>query len=174
MSMKARHISRRHIPAAGENPRPVAAGDTHALDLIPLLASSPDGIVDVIDGERTLASVTPHSLLKSLALIFPRVEDSSLVEVSCTPENYSASEISRAVEDSDARLLGLWTRIDAEGRLRAIIRVGRRDPRAAVRSLERYGYETTYMDSSASMDELTDERLAALRLYLGIGQHSPQ
>lgn len=174
MSITARDIAGTYIPTAGDVCRPQTQGDVHILDTLGLLASSPDNMADIVSAGGDLSTVSPRQLLKVLSVIFPAVEDSSLIEISCRPEDYSASEVSRAVEDADCRLLGLWTRPDTDGTLRVLLRAGRRDPREAARSLERYGYEVTYTDSSESLQQISDERLAAIRLYLGIGQHSTQ
>ena len=59
----------------------------------------------------------------------------------CRPEDYSASQLAHAVEDSDAHLVGLLSTPSDDGRLRVTLRVRHCDPSAAVHSPERYDYK---------------------------------
>ncbi len=101
--------------------------------------------------------------------LYPAAEDSSEITVVCRREDYSASSIARAVEDSDSHILNLNVtadRGDADGLSMVVeLRINRRDPSAAARSLERYGYEVTSTRSSSGEtipDALALERLRNL------------
>ncbi len=72
----------------------------------------------------------------------PLMEASRLI-VACSPDDFSASVLARAIEDSDAHLINLNVtdrRLD-DGRITVDLRTNRRNVHSAVRSLERYGYE---------------------------------
>ncbi|MBD5251648.1 MAG: hypothetical protein HDR97_05800 [Bacteroides sp.] len=108
----------------------------------------------------------------SLERLFPRLEESSRLLVSCLPSDYSASRIARAVEDADAHLLNLNVTTDGErldNRMVAELRVSHRSPLAVARSLERYGFEVVDIDHSAlASDPLADDRLSELLYYLDL------
>lgn len=105
---------------------------------------------------------------------FSRTEDSSLISLSIPVRDYSASAIARAVEDSDSHLLAMATSPSEDGMLETIIKVGRKDPAGAVRSLRRYGFNVTYADESPIFEQLSKERLDQLRIYLNTGKSSDQ
>lgn len=94
------------------------------------------------------------------AMMPPQPEASRLL-VACYPANFSASVLARAIEDTNAHLINMNVtsrRLD-DGRLTIELRTNRRNPSAAVRSLERYGYEVLATDETEP-DE-TDSQLRA-------------
>ncbi len=102
--------------------------------------------------------------------LFPQVEESSTLLISCRRGDYSASRIAHAVEDCDAHLLNLNVTADSEeldNRVVAEIRVSHRNPSAVARSLERYGYEVADTDRSELADDpVLQSRLNELLHYL--------
>lgn len=107
-----------------------------------------------------------------LTRLFPPVEESSTLLLSCRRGDYSASRIARAVEDCDAHLLNLNVTSDTDrfdNRIVVEIRVSHRNPLSVARSLERYGYEVDDFDGSNAADsELMRSRLAELMHYLEV------
>ena len=97
----------------------------------------------------------------------PPLQEASRLIVACRPDDFSASAIARAIEDSDAHLLNLNVtdrRLD-DGRITIDLRTNRRNSRAAVRSLERYGYEVISSDGDGDEDAANDVfRLRAAEL----------
>lgn len=80
----------------------------------------------------------------------PPQSEASVITVACYPDDYSASHLARAVEDSDAHLLNLNVtdlRLD-DGRITISLRTNRRESTSTIRSLERYGYEV--LDNSTA------------------------
>ena len=102
--------------------------------------------------------------------LFPLMEESSRLLVSCLPSDYSASRLSRAVEDCNAHLVNLNVTADGarlDNRVVVELRVNHRSPAAVARSLERYGYEVIDMSGqSAADDDLMASRVAELLHYL--------
>ena len=85
-----------------------------------------------------------------------RKESTSIQNVAYPAGDYSASRIARAVEDADAHLLNLNVTSDSErsdNRITAELRISHRDPEAAARSLERYGYEVIGAEGTADSDD---------------------
>ena len=172
MSIEARHIMTAASPSAGETKRTAISAGTHVIDILPRLLSSDDMRVDVVDHDTVTGSVDADRLLRALGDTFPYVNESSLIEAECDSSHYMASEVARAVEDTDTVLIGMWSRKETPDTIKILIRVARRDPWQVVRSLERYGYDVTFMDYDQNIDAIHKERIDALRLYLGIGQHA--
>lgn len=101
-------------------------------------------------------------------MTMPLFADTSVINIECPPEQYSASMIARAVEDADAHLVSLSVS-PGEGTAEVELRVTLRDPWPAVRSLERYGYEVvSALPSDETVRSVQEERLDALRAYLNV------
>lgn len=168
--MTARDILTPRTALAAGTPAPTVEASTPVFNLLHRLVESPSGRLDVIDSKDIIGSIDYQSLLQGLSsMIIPR-NDCSLIEISCPRTDYSASRIAHAVEDADAHLTDLLitSSPDAET-LRAMIRVQCLDPSAAVRNLERYGYDVVGVDSRsyADSDEFS-RRLLELKTYLNV------
>lgn len=103
-------------------------------------------------------------------MIAPR-DDCSVITVECAPEDFSASLMAHAVEDSDAHLVDLLSTPSDNGNLKVLLRVRHTDPAAAVRSLERYNFKVT--DAHAASDsimsvEIATERLLSLQALMNV------
>ena len=119
-------------------------------------------VVDDLTGDY-IGAVDRESIIRSVARLFPQVDESTELTITCRPSQYSASAIAHAVEDADAHLLNLNVTSDGErmdNRIIAELRVSHRSPMAVARSLERYGYEVVDVEH----DSLTDDALAMDRL----------
>ena len=86
--------------------------------------------------------------------LFPAVDDSCRLTVSCRRGEYSASRIARAIEDCDAHILNLNVTLDTDpaGSITVDLRVNRTDIGAICRSLSRYGYDVTSAETAAAND----------------------
>lgn len=89
--------------------------------------------------------------------ILPDADDSCELLVACPPGDYSASALSRGVEDCDARVLAMavTSMTDAAGRPVVMIRANTRTPEGIARSLARYGYEVLHTIGGISPHEQT-------------------
>lgn len=86
----------------------------------------------------------------------PPQPEASTITVACHPEDYCASQLARAVEDSDAHLINLNVtdvRL-ADGRMTIELRTNRSHAGATARSLERYGYEV--LSDPSDMSDSSD------------------
>lgn len=124
---------------------------------------------DILSQNQPLA-LPPAPVLDRL---FPPVEESSTLLLSCRRGDYSASRIAHAVEDCDAHLLNLNVTSDTDSldnRIAIEIRVSHRNPISVARSLERYGYEVEDFDTSTTTSDadLIRSRLAELMHYLEV------
>jgi len=94
------------------------------------------------------------------ARLFPPLADESRLLVECRRSDYSASIITRAIEDCDAQVMNLnVTDFVSAGDADVVVvavRVNRRNTDSIARSLARYGYEV--VDSTQPSDA-DNERL---------------
>ena len=138
-------------------------------EILPRMAESADCTVDVTRDGLTVGCIDAPAAIRALSETFTRSDEAAVLTVECAREDYSASLLAHAVEDVDAHLLNLSVMPAEGGRLNVSLRIGHRDPQAAIHSLERYGIHVTeaYAGSHASPPAL-DERLAALQVFLNV------
>lgn len=151
-------------------PGRTVAADEPLVDVLPKLLDAPSRELRVADGSRELGVIDTRSMLEALGRMIVARDDASTITVECRPSDYSASAIARAVEDADAHLVDLWSAPAADGEsIRVTLRVRLDNPEAAIRSLNRYGYEVVEASArptgSATVEE---ERLSALQVYLNV------
>lgn len=81
--------------------------------------------------------------------------DSVELTIGCSPADFSASRIARAIEDCDAHLINLnvTSTRRADGNLAVLIRAGLRNPDSAIRALERYGYHVEAVHTPPAHDD---------------------
>lgn len=104
-------------------------------------------------------------------MLFPASADQSSLLVSCPRADYSASLLARAIEDCDAQVLNLNVTSLAASPHDVVValRINHRHPEAAVRSLERYGYDVLDAVSGSEDDnEQMRSRAAELLRYLDV------
>lgn len=122
----------------------------------------------VADDDRckTSGAISRESLLAACSNLFPQLQESTELTVTCPAGHYSASAIAHAVEDADAHLLNLnvihGTLPNSDTTVE--LRVNHSRGIMVARSLFRYGYETVAMHSSesAAADDTTAQRASAL------------
>lgn len=105
-----------------------------------------------------------------LSHLFPEAGDSSQLKVHCKRTDYSASHLSRAIEDAEAHVLNLniTDEVPFEGGLTVEVRISHRNPSAAARSLERYGYAVGQTSCPDITTELTRRRINEFMAHLDV------
>lgn len=143
--------------------------DMQLVDVLPRLLDSATRSLAVMDGGDVIGVITETSLLEGLGRMIAPRDDSSVITLECRPEEYSASLLAHAVEDSDAHLVDLWSVPAADGMMQVTLRVRSSDPSAAVRSLERYDFRVTEASGREMQTlEVAGERLLALQALLKV------
>lgn len=160
--MTAKDILSPGKTAAHSKPGRTVQADMPLLELLPRLLDTPGREVEVNDGTLSLGVVDQTSLLEGLARMIAPRDDCSEVTIECRAEDYSASSIAHAVEDSDAHLVDMLSTPSSDGHIRVTLRLRHSDPSAAMRSLERHDFSV--VEAHAASDGMRDAEIAAERL----------
>ncbi len=127
-----------------------------------------DDVVTVIDDvtEAPIGVIDRESIIKAVAGLFPQLNESSELTITCPPSQYSASAIAHAVEDADAHLLNLNVIAGTEPNslTTVILRVNHSRGESVAKSLARYGYETVEIATPPGM--LTSEMMERAREFM--------
>lgn len=169
--MTAKDILSIRKPSDSEVPLVKVEADMPVIDVIPRLLDCERRELTVVEGDENLGIIDQTSLLEGIGRMIAARDDCSVITVECTPEEYSASALAHAVEDSDAHLVDLFTAPAENGLLNVTLRVRHSDPTSAVRNLERYDYHV--IDAHSSGDtiqsmEIATERLLALQALMNV------
>lgn len=124
--------------------KPVSASTPLTL-VLERMASGEETITVVDDiSEMPLGIIDRQSMLKAVAALFPQLNESTELTITCPPSQYSASAIAHAVEDADAHLLNLNVTAGTEPNslTTVVLRVNHSRGESVAKSLSRYGYET--------------------------------
>lgn len=151
--------------------KPVSASSplTMALERM----ASGEEVVTVIDDvtETPIGIIDRESMIKAVAGLFPQLDESAELTITCPPSQYSASAIAHAVEDADAHLLNLNVTAGTEPNslTTVLLRVNHSRGESVARSLARYGYETVEIATPAGMPASDMiERARAFMRYLEV------
>lgn len=145
--------------------------DMPVMDIIPRLLDSSSRELTVTEDGEPIGIIDQTSLLEGLGKMIAARDDCSVITVECAPQDYSASVLAHAIEDSDAHLVDLISAPGENDRILVTLRVRHSDPTAAVRSLERYDFHV--IDAHSSGDamqsmEIATERLLSLQALMNV------
>lgn len=141
------------------------------IDIIPRLLDTKNRELTVVENGEELGIIDQSSLLEGIGRMIAPRDDCSVITVECAPEDYSASILAHAVEDSDAHLVDLFSTPGENGQVKVTLRVRHSDPTAAVRSLERYDFHVLEAHSSGDSIqsvEIATERLLSLQALMNV------
>lgn len=161
--MTAKEILSPGKTMANGSPVQKVGADMPLLDVLPRLLDAPGRELGVDDGGVSIGVIDQASALEGFGKMIATRDDCSVITVECRPEDYSASMLAHAVEDSDAHLVDLFTVPSDDGNIIVTLRVSHQDPSSAVRSLERYDFHV--VDAYGSGNVVRDAEVAAERLW---------
>lgn len=169
--MTAKDILSIRKPEEGKMPNSKIDSDMPLLNIIPRLLDSKKRELTVVEEGEKIGIIDESSLLEGIGRMIAARDDCSVITIECAPEDYCASVLAHAIEDSDAHLVDLLSAPGENGRIRVTLRVRHSDPTAAVRSLERYDFHV--IDAHSSGDtiqsmEIATERLLALQALMNV------
>lgn len=117
--------------------------------------ASGEDVVTVIDDvtEAPIGVIDKDAMIKAVAGLFPQLDESAELTITCPPSQYSASAIAHAVEDADAHLLNLNVTAGTEpdSLTTVMLRVNHSRGESVAKSLARYGYETIEIATPGGM-----------------------
>lgn len=149
--------------------KPLATVDSSlpAIDVLPRLLDALERRLGVTERGELIGVIDTDSLLAGFARMFPARDDCSIVEVECSPGDYSAAILTHAAEDADVHVVGLWTVPAENGKVRVTLRLRCEDPVHVVRNIERYGFEVVAIHANTdTVLEMAARRFEELQLYL--------
>ena len=156
-----------------QNLHPQASVDAEkpVLEVLSALLESPTHELSVMEEGKCIGIIDSDSMLDGLGRIIAPRGDCSMITVECLPEDYSASILANAVEDTDAHLVDLFSFPAENGKIRVSLRIRNSDPSSAIRSLERHDFNVVEAHpSSEAMQslEIAAERLLSLQTLMNV------
>ncbi len=148
---------------------PSVREETHLLDIVNQFAQYSDDVLPVVDGCRRYVGAIPiHAVMVAVARLCQTSSSGAIIELEIPRADYSATELTRLVEDNDCRVMNLMIRPDEEtGMWRACLRIDREDATAVLRSLERFDYRVlSCYQLHGVMDDRIEQRIKELMYYL--------
>ncbi len=149
--------------------RPAVREEAHLLDVVNQFAQYTDDVLPVVDRHRRYVGAIPiHAVMVAVARLCQTSSSGAIIELEIPRADYSATELTRLVEDNDCRVMNLMIRPDEEsGMWRACLRIDREDATPVLRSLERFDYRVLSCHQLHSvMDDRIEQRVKELMYYL--------
>jgi len=151
--------------------RPYVFAHQHIYDVIELASRLKLTVVPVLDkNEEYLGLITQSDLMHTFADLIAAHTAGGVIELELMPRDYSLSEISRIVEDADAKILSLYVSQPAgSDKLCIAIKLNRTDLSPVLNAFDRYDYsvKTTYIGDN-SYDDTMKKNYDALMRYLNM------
>lgn len=169
--MIAKNILSINKPDPHDIPSERIDSEMSVLDVIPRLLDSSLHKLTVTEDGIDIGYIDESSLLEGIGKMIAPRDDCSVITLECRPENYSASIIAHAVEDTDAHLVDLFSAPGDDGMMKVTLRVRHSDPTATVRSLERYDFHVLEAHGSGNdvqSLQIATERLLALQALMNV------
>ena len=145
--------------------------DLPLIDVLPRLLEAPAREIVVNLNGESIGVIDADSMLEGLGRMIAVRDDCSVIVLEMPAEDYSASKLAHAVEDSDAHLVDMFS-VPGEGsNIQVTLRVRHTDPRASVRSLERYGYHVVEAHGASESPDglaMSAERLLSLQTLMNV------
>lgn len=143
--------------------------DTHVIDILTRMEPDFSEPVEVRDGDMAVGYIDAPALLRGFASLTSDRDDCSVITVECRPEDFSASLLAHAVEDSDAHLVDMMSAPGENGNMLVTLRVRLSDPSPAIHNLERYDYKVVEAHAKTNADAIVAyDRLLALQTLLNV------
>ncbi|MFH2141413.1 MAG: CBS domain-containing protein [Bacteroidota bacterium] len=150
---------------------PYANENQHVYEVIELVARMKLTIIPVLDHKKKyLGSITLHDLLQAFAKITAVEKQGSIIVLEMNINDYSLSEISRIVEENDAKILSLYIASPLEStKLDVTLKINKTDIDSIIQTFLRYNYiiQASFKEEG-DLDELYQNRYDLLMRYLNV------
>ncbi|MCU4177536.1 CBS domain-containing protein [Carboxylicivirga sp. N1Y90] len=151
--------------------KPYVFEHQHIYDVIELISRLKLTVVPVLNAnEEYLGLITQSDLLRKFADLIAAHTPGGVIELELLPRDYSLAEISRIVEDADAKILSLYvSQTSGVDRIGVTIKLNRTDLTAVINAFDRYDYQvkTTYAGDNL-YDQAAQKNYDALMNYLNV------
>ncbi len=141
----------------------------HVYELIELLVRLKLSLVPVLnENKEYLGSVAIQNLVASFAHLTAADQPGGILVLSMTSRDYSLAEISRLVEENDAKIISLYISSPPDStKLDVTLKLNIFDLTSVIRNFERYGYsiKASYRDDN-KMESLHRDRFEEFMRYL--------
>ncbi|MGQ1888911.1 CBS domain-containing protein [Thermophagus sp. OGC60D27] len=143
----------------------------HIYEVIEIAARLKLTIVPVLSEEQEyMGVITQNDLLIRFSELIAAQTPGGIIEIEVGPRDYALSEISRIVEDSNAKILSLYvSQKQGDEQLKITIKLNRVDISSVENAFVRYGYNirSTYV-GEPRVDDTTRRNFESLMKYLSI------
>lgn len=143
---------------------------SHFYDLIKLATENGLQIIPVLDSDKHFMGVVSiNETASALAKMFASQGPGGILIIALEPQDYSLSEISRLVEENDAKILSSFFLTESNSTLSKLtLKLNREDLSRIVASLERHNYNVVAQFHETEFLNVDKERLDILLRYLNI------
>ncbi len=141
----------------------------HIFDVIKLMASEHLTLVPVVDSAANYLGLVTHAdIIENFAKTTAVNQPGGIVVLILNNNDYVPSQISRILEDNDAKLLSLFVTSKPDTtELEVTIKVNRQDIAGILQTFERFGYNVSASFFDENKDDLLD-RYNSLMNFLSI------
>ncbi len=149
--------------------RPYVFYYQHVYDVIEIASRLKLTVIPVLDESKEyMGLITQSDLLHKFADLIAAHTPGGIVEMELNEKDFSLSEISRIIEDAEAKVLSFYvSKTGPDDRLNITIKLNRSDIQPVLNAFDRYGYQvkTTYVGEGVN-DIKARENYEALMRYL--------
>ncbi len=143
----------------------------HIYSVIELASRLQLTVIPVLTNDKNyLGLITQTDLLKNYAELIAAHTPGGIVEIDVPLFDYSISEITRLIEDTDTKVLSFYVKQDEiNDTLKITIKLNREDITPVLRAFDRYDYTVTASYSEHNtVDEIVKKNYDALIRYLNV------
>jgi len=150
--------------------RPFIHDNEHAFEVLKIAAQFRLTVIPVIDqNENYLGSITRDNLMHFLAVETDIIEPGGIIVLDLNLNDYSLSEIARILESANAKILGSFTKTNADAnKVELTLKLNQTQLQPVISALNRYNYVIKESFVEPEYFENLKQRYDALMNYLNI------
>lgn len=163
---KNKAISSLNIPL----PQPAIDKDKHLYDVITAFGKLDITFLPVVNDKcEYLGVITVEHFIKQLSAVSSLNQPGSVIVIEVNERDYSLHEISRIVEENDARILNSFVSAKPDSTtVYVTLKINKEDVRAIIQSFERHSYIISNLFTEKSYDEEMNDRYEQFMNYLNM------
>jgi acetoin utilization protein AcuB len=129
--------------------------DAHILDILKIASEQRLSIVPVVDAENNyLGSIRMEDLVEQMSELQGANQRGGIIVLELWEKDYSMQQISRIIEENDAKILSTSLSPGESGKIEVNIKINQPDLNAIISSFERFGYQikASFQESAYTED----------------------